>query len=68
MKYSLIYFLVIVTAPQVVAFDKEKLKKDVQICFDIEINLFEQNRGQLPTDDEVDLIIDYCVNKKYEKK
>lgn len=47
---------------------KETFIANTSICFSQELDLFEKTKGRLPTDDEADLIIDYCVNRKYDEK
>lgn len=37
-------------------------------CFQNEVDLFEQIKGRLPTDDEADLIIDMCIKRAYERE
>ncbi|MCB0391518.1 MAG: hypothetical protein KDD58_09510 [Bdellovibrionales bacterium] len=38
-------------------------KMTTDACFEAQLEIFEQQRGQLPGDDQADLMIESCVNK-----
>lgn len=65
MKISLFGALLLVSC---LALANSNISKTAQICMEQELDMWEQERGRLPTADEADLIIDMCVAKAFKKE